>query len=83
MRICPYCGGPLPVGATSYQTYCCTRCRRKAQDERRREERAEAREAREAGKPMTDPWARCDLDIWTAEEIWANALLDPLPAGLD
>ena len=30
---------------------------------------------------MADPWARCDLDDWTAEEIYGNALLDPLPAG--
>ena len=30
---------------------------------------------------MADPWARCDLDDWTAEEIYGNALLDPLPVG--
>ena len=29
-----------------------------------------------------DPWSRCDVDDWTVEEILANALLDPLPAGL-
>jgi len=64
----------------SRRLYCCTRCRRHYQDERRKLERAEAREAREAGRhPMTDPWARCDLDEWTAEEIYANALLDPAP----
>lgn len=28
---------------------------------------------------MADPWSRCDLDDWTAEEIYANALLDPAP----
>lgn len=37
---------------------------------------------RAAGKAMSDPWGRCDVDEWTAEEILANALLDPLPAGL-
>jgi len=31
---------------------------------------------------MDDPWGRCDLDDWTADDILANALLDPLPAGL-
>ena len=30
---------------------------------------------------MADPWARCDLDDWTLEEIYGNALLDPLPVG--
>ena len=30
---------------------------------------------------MADPWARCDLDDWSAEEIYGNALLDPLPVG--
>lgn len=32
---------------------------------------------------MADPWSRCDLEDWTAEEIYGNALLDPLPAGMD
>ena len=32
---------------------------------------------------MADPWAKCDLDDWTAEEILANALLDPLPVGME
>ena len=59
--------------------YCCERCRRHYQDERRKEERAERRDARQAGKPMADPWERCDLDDWTAAEIWANALLDAKP----
>lgn len=38
-----------------------------------------ARLEREGG--LFDPWARCDLDDWTAEEIYGNALLDPLPVG--
>lgn len=68
--------------ARSRRLYCSTNCRRHYQNERRKEERAEAREAREAMKPMTDPWARRDLDDWSADDIWKNALLDPLPAGL-
>lgn len=66
---------------TQYQrrVYCCTRCRRHYQDERRKEERAERRELRESGNPMIDPWSRCDLDEWTEADIFANALLDPLP----
>ena len=80
--ICAYehCGrmferGPRP------RRFCCEACRRSYQNEVRREARAEARAVREAGQPMTDPWTRCDVDDWTAEEIWKNALLDPLPAG--
>ncbi len=63
--------------------FCCERCRRSAQNAARRIIRAEEREAREASRAMADPWARCDLDDWSAEEIWANALLDALPAGLE
>lgn len=36
---------------------------------------------KEAEQSMVDPWARCDLDDWTIEEIYGNALLDPLPVG--
>ena len=64
--------------------YCCERHRREYQNERRREERAEARELREAGKnAMPDPWARNDLDEWTAEDMYANALIDPCPDMTD
>ena len=62
--------------------FCSEACRRAAQNDARRAARAEEREAREASRAMTDPWERCDLDDWTAEDIWANALLDPLPPGL-
>ena len=34
-------------------------------------------------RPMPDPWARRDIDGWSADDIWENALLDPLPAGLE
>lgn len=81
MRTCRYCGNPLPKNAPASLKYCSDRCRRDYQNERRREERAEAREAREAGAAWLDPWSRCDVDDWTAEEILANALLDPLPVG--
>lgn len=80
IRACQYCGMPLPVGASVGRLYCCERHRREYQNERRREERAEARELRDAEKnAMPDPWARNDLDEWTAEEMYANALLDPSP----
>ena len=32
---------------------------------------------------MSDPWTRHDLDDWTVEDIFENALLDPLPAGME
>ena len=83
MAICPHCYGSIPDG--SRKTYCSTRCRRDAQNERRREERAELAEARAAEKvrPMTDFWGRSDLDDWTAEDILANAFVDPCPSMYD
>ena len=79
MRFCLFCGSPLPESCRPTRRYCCEDCRRQAQNERRRDERAELREVLEAGKPMDDPWSRCDLDHWTAAQIWENALLDPMP----
>ena len=81
MRTCLYCGEPLPAWCSPCRLFCCTLHRRQYQNERRRDERAEAREAMEAGQSMTDPWGRSDIDDWTAEEIYGNALLDPLPVG--
>ena len=85
MRLCRYCGGPLPDGSTRHRLYCSDHCRRKYQDERRKAERDELKALRHEDKAWDawlDPWSRCDVDDWTAEEILANALLDPLPAGL-
>ncbi len=80
MRVCLYCGEPLPAGCSSRRVYCCIEHRRQYQNERRRDERAEAAELRQADtSPMSDPWSRCDLDEWSVEEIYANALLDPAP----
>lgn len=79
MRLCRYCQKPLPEGCSSRRIYCCEKHRRQAQDERRKDERAEAREIKKNEKPMTDPWSRNDLDDWTIEQIYKNALLDPLP----
>ena len=83
MAICPHCYAPIPDG--SRKTYCSTKCRRDAQNERRREERAELREAQEAEKarPMMDFWGRSDLDDWTVEDILANSYTDPCPSMYD
>ncbi len=79
-RLCRYCGEPLPKNAPASLIYCCPQHRRNYQSERRREERAEARALREAESgAWLDPWSRNDLDDWSAEEIYGNALLDPLP----
>ena len=79
-RRCRYCGGPLPMGAPASLKYCSERCRRDCQNERRKEERAEAKALREAAAgAWLDPWSRSDLDDWSLEEIYANALLDPAP----
>lgn len=32
---------------------------------------------------MADPWQRHDLDEWTAEQMFENANLDPIPIGID
>ena len=82
MAICPNCYAHIPDG--SRKTYCSTRCRRDAQNERRREERAELAEIREAEKlrPMGDPFDAdliASLDWWEAAEVYANACLDPEP----
>lgn len=79
-RLCRYCGAPIPEKAPASRVYCSDNCRRDYQNERRREERAEARALREAESgSWIDPWARSDLDEWSEEEIYANALLDPVP----
>lgn len=62
--------------------FCSERCRRSGQNAARREARAEARAFREALRPMPDPWAAMTSD--DAEgDIWSNALLDALPAGME
>lgn len=80
---CQYCGEELPEHTR--RVYCSTRCRRDAQNERRRDERAELREAREAEQAMPmgnpfDPDFIARLDWWEAAEIYSNACLDPEPA---
>lgn len=64
------------------RVFCCERCRRTGQNASRRSARAEARQARERTRPMADPWAQLPADEWEAETVWANALLDAVPAGL-
>ena len=83
MAICPHCYALIPDG--SRKKYCSTRCRRDAQNERRREERAELAEAREAerNRPMEDPWSRSDFDDMSIEEILAASLIDCMPAMYD
>ncbi|WP_458400050.1 hypothetical protein [Mailhella sp.] len=76
---CLYCGAPLEP-SHRVVLYCCEKHRRKAQDARRKRERAEARAARRrAAGLMRDPYARSDLDPYTAEQLFANAPLDAAP----
>ena len=86
MTICPHCYAPIPAG--SRKTYCSTKCRRDAQNERRRDERAEFKEAQEAAnaRPMANPFDPdfiATLDFWDAAELYANACLDPEPVKLE
>lgn len=60
--------------------FCSERCRRSGQNAARREARAEARAQKEAEVVMADPWA---LPLLEDGDIWSNALLDALPAGMD
>ena len=80
---CAYepCGRAFETDNPS-RMFCSERCRRAGQNAARREARAEARAFREALRPMPDPWAAMTSD--DAEgDIWSNALLDALPAGME
>ena len=82
MAICPHCYAEFPDG--SRKTYCSTRCRRDAQNERRRDERAEFLEQLEIEKarPMANPFDLdfiSTLDWWEAAQVYQNACLDPEP----
>ena len=84
VRTCRHCGAKFS-SRSFRQVYCSESCRRHYQDARRKAERDELKVVRQGWKERAawlDPWSRCDVDEWTAEEIFANALLDPLPAGL-
>ena len=73
-RYCPCCGTEF-LTRNPRRLYCCERCRRDWQNERRAHERAERREL---GRPVfDDPWER---DDW---EIMGNALLDAAPVFED
>ncbi len=80
--LCRFCRRAF-APARSGSFYCSEKCRRAYQNLRRKEERAEARELREASAPLADPWAKSDLDDLSGEAIWQNALLDPLPPGME
>lgn len=60
--------------------FCSERCRRSGQNAARREARAEVRAQKEAEVVMADPWT---LPLLEDGDIWSNALLDALPAGMD
>lgn len=81
-RYCLWCYTEL-TGKSARAVFCSTKCRRDYQNEKRREERAEARELRQKEKPMDDPWEKVGVIGWPEDEMWENALLDPLPAGMD
>lgn len=85
-KLCPHCWTPIPD--KSRRVYCTTRCRRDAQNERRRDERAEAKELRELEKqrPMGDPFSEefiSSLDFWEAAELYDNARLYPEPVMIE
>lgn len=80
-RYCLYCYGEL-TGRSARALFCSDKCRRDYQNEKRREERAEARELRQNSHPMDDPWEKVGVVGWAEDEMWGNALLDPLPAGM-
>ena len=82
-RSCAYCGTVFTT-PNDRRLFCSGRCRRDADNERKRERRAAAREEREGwlNAPFGDPWERNDAEL-------AGALLDGwsdagpcLPCGL-
>ena len=70
LKICDYCGSEFQT-ANSRRVYCCTSCRRAADNERKRDRRAEESELR-AEYVMPDDWALHDL----GEEVMQNSLTD-------
>ena len=81
-RYCLWCYGDM-AGKSARALFCSDKCRREYQNEKRREERAEAREIRQNSRPMDDPWEKVGVIGWPEDDMWGNALLDPLPAGMD
>ena len=69
---CIVCGKPFKRRHEHH--FCCSR---------KCHSRAEKRGLEAYYAPMDDPWQRNDLDEWTALEMFENACLDPLPAGMD
>lgn len=75
--LCIYCGREFTTRSPK-RLYCSAKCRRDAQNERRRDERAEAAEVKAASHWGHDPWQDMEADdAW--DGVWANALLDPAP----
>ena len=70
LKFCDYCGTEFST-ANSRRLYCCDRCRRSADNERKQERREEEAELR-AEYLMPDDWARNDL----GEDVVGNALTD-------
>ena len=81
LRKCAYepCGRMFET-ANVRRLFCSERCRRSGQNAARREARAEVRAQKEAEVVMADPWT---LPLLEDGDIWSNALLDALPAGMD
>ena len=79
---CQYCGKQFKT-ANIRRLYCCEKCRRDYQNERRMYERAERSEVLAASHWKYDPWEVNDLD--NIEQVFSNALKDGwtgTPCGL-
>lgn len=82
-KLCAYepCGRAFETD-NPRRIFCSARCRRSGQNAARRQARADARAFRESLRPMSDPWAVMTPDDGDGD-IWSNALLDALPAGME
>lgn len=79
---CEYCGKEY-ASHNVRRLYCSEKCRRSAQNERRRDARAEEREVREADHWTHDPWELMEAQTEDEyEAVWANCLLDASPCIL-
>lgn len=83
-RLCAYCGNPFTTPNVK-RMFCRDRCRREADNARKRERRAEERAERELpyDEPFFDPWERNDAElVGSLSDGWTDTDVPCLPCGI-
>ena len=62
LHLCDQCGSPIPKIWGKHHRFCCDACRRKYQNERRKEQRLFERERKEQAAWASDPWSWDDSE---------------------